>query len=322
MDDLPTAVQTILVPVKRSRVAEAALTPALALARRLDAKLVIVSVVEPLPGPRAAPELASTWGEVDALSTVREVSEAIRAQGVRAHGTALVGASPAEAILAAAGEVDADLVVMATHGRTGVARLVAGSVAEGVMRHSAVPVLLVRPRFGAQDERTGTRTNRGPLCELHGGTDAGPWHLLVALDGSRAAEASLPQAAALARALGASLGLVRVVPGSPGVPETEREPVGAVREAERYLRRVAIQLQAAGMEPDAVQFGVRRGSVAQALLDEAASRGACMLVLATHARSGLARVVRGSVAAAVVARATLPVLLVRIANAAAQTPAA
>ena len=94
-------------------------------------------------------------------------------------------------------EIDADLIVMTSHGRTGLSRMWLGSVADGLIRHSRVPVLLLRPIDAA-----------APRPFAHGLYK----HILVPFDGSAASEEVLPAALALAKCGSARISLLRVVP--------------------------------------------------------------------------------------------------------------
>ena len=137
-------VKTILVPLDGSTLAEAALTTAVDLAREQGAKLVLLRAAE-------ARTLVGdpTEAQVSAVREAEEYLTAARARVVRA-GVGDVEVSvwygpPAEAIVEAARYRHADLVVMSSHGRSGLGRLVLGSVAESVLRASSVPILLIRP---------------------------------------------------------------------------------------------------------------------------------------------------------------------------------
>jgi nucleotide-binding universal stress UspA family protein len=124
--------------------------------------------------------------------------------------------------------------------------------------------------------------------------------ILVPLDGSTLAERALPYATALAGASGARLVLVRVA--APGAG-----PDG-VREARAYLAQVAAGLTSEGRQ---VETAAPAGDVVDEICAEARRQNADLLVSATHGRGGLGRWVYGSVAAALLARSQLPVLLVR-----------
>jgi nucleotide-binding universal stress UspA family protein len=141
----------ILVPLDGSETAEAALAPAAELARLTGAELTLLRAVEVLP--IAAPDgLVYTPPTLDAALVERLVAEARRslnrvAERLRAEGltvaTRVTAAEPAAAaILDAAGQ--ADLIVLATHGRSKVARFFLGSVADKVVRGAPCPVLVTR----------------------------------------------------------------------------------------------------------------------------------------------------------------------------------
>jgi len=150
--------------------------------------------------------------------------------------------------------------------------------------------------------------------------------VILGLDGSSLAEAAIPWAEVFAIANQAAIVLVRAVPlghhGSPipippgvahedGGGEAGTEDNGPARrlihEAEHYLGEVAGQLRDRGM---LVEVAVVLGDPAKILVEEAKWRGAEMIVLSTHGRSGLGRLIRGSVADAVMREADTPVMLV------------
>jgi nucleotide-binding universal stress UspA family protein len=133
--------------------------------------------------------------------------------------------------------------------------------------------------------------------------------ILVPLDGSSLAEAILPQVQDLAKALGAELFLVRAAAAHvfPGVDPTEGE-VDVVRKAEAYVTEVAGRLRDTGIP---IHTTVRYGEAAEEILRHIKDNAVDLVAMSTHGRSGLSRLVLGSVAAQVVHRATVPVLLLR-----------
>jgi nucleotide-binding universal stress UspA family protein len=138
-------IDTILVPLDGSRVAEAALMPAVDLAREVHAKVVLLRAAEAHPLTMA--DLVES--QVAVMGEAQDYLAAARAR-VMAAGVADVEVSvwygaPVESIVAAARFRDADLIVMSSHGRSGVARLVMGSVTERVLRATTVPILVIRP---------------------------------------------------------------------------------------------------------------------------------------------------------------------------------
>jgi len=145
--------QRVLVPLDGSDVAETILPFVEKVAGPLDAEVLLLRVVEPIA---AAVGLAS--GEVGAADRLLEhrmaarrylqaLAERFAARGLRVRTRAALGV-PATEIVATAEAERADLIAMTTHGRSGVRRLVFGSVAEEVLRAAAVPVLLFRMPAG------------------------------------------------------------------------------------------------------------------------------------------------------------------------------
>jgi nucleotide-binding universal stress UspA family protein len=142
--------ERMLVPLDGSEVAETILPFAEQVAGPLDAEVVLLRVIEP-PSPI---ELVASAGvvapdtfalrEMDAKAYLSEVERRLSKKGLRVRTRVALGGTPAEEILAAAKATGADLVAMATHGRSGVGRALLGSVAESVLRASRLPVLLIR----------------------------------------------------------------------------------------------------------------------------------------------------------------------------------
>jgi nucleotide-binding universal stress UspA family protein len=149
----------VVIPVDGSEVAEAILPFILEIAGPLDLDLILLRVNRPIP-PMVL-EGTRTF-QIDDIDARREEAEAylaglaaeMKGSGVRAQTCVRYG-DPVEEILAGAREQRADLIAMTTHGRTGPARLLWGSVAEGVLRHAPIPVFLMR-----QTERDVERRRR------------------------------------------------------------------------------------------------------------------------------------------------------------------
>jgi nucleotide-binding universal stress UspA family protein len=202
----------------------------------------------------------------------------------------LVGkGAPAEVILRTAGEVNADMIALGTHGRTGLRRVLAGSVAEAVLRRAPCPVLALSPR-----ERPGGGRVRS---------------ILHPTDFSARAEAALRAARALARDLGARLILLHVMPVEVVVYGTIPVPldVPAVNDSLESLRN--------GVDgPDLkypVETRLAQGDAAAVILRVAEEAGCGMIVMGTHGRTGLGRLLMGSAAESVLRAATCPVLVVK-----------
>ena len=276
--------ERILVPLDGSDAAEAAL----AYVSLLPSQQVRLLAVE---SDQAALSAVCTAAR-DCRAYLEAVAAPLREQG-RDVDTVVAFGNPAEQVLTLAAA--ADLVVMGSHGRGGVRRFVLGSVADEVARHAPVPVLIVRG--GPQ-----------PAVQLT--------RIVVPLDGSELAEQAMPVAAALAADLGAPVHLLRVL----DVDALRATVQAGIHAAAAYMRsQEEIQRYAAEYLADQAQelrnrdltatSEVLTGSPAVTLLD--AIRPSDLVVMTTHARGGVRRMLLGSVADKLVRAAPAPVLLVR-----------
>jgi nucleotide-binding universal stress UspA family protein len=136
---------TILVPLDGSTLAEAALPRAVELARAAEARLLLLRAAEAHTLPGLDPTAAQIQVVEDADTYLTDVAERVSTLGVRNIDTSVWYGAPATAILEATRLRKPDLIVMTTHGRSGLERLIFGSVAETVLRSTTTPILLVRP---------------------------------------------------------------------------------------------------------------------------------------------------------------------------------
>lgn len=135
----------ILVPVDFSPCSEKALIHAKALAAQFGAQLVLLNVVEPFsPTGDLALDLARI--NIDQEKTAKDSLESYRRAAGKGTKAIVRTGSPARAITEEARHLAADLLVIATHGRTGLAHVALGSVAERVIRHAPCPVLVIREK--------------------------------------------------------------------------------------------------------------------------------------------------------------------------------
>ncbi len=280
---------TVIVPLDGSTLAEQALPYAEAIARKANAPLHLMRVI-PADGPAA--------NEEEARSYLREQA---KAYGDRVQISVRMG-QPADQIVDGADEMIDPVIVMTTHGRSGVGRWLYGSVADRVVRGSGAPVLLIRS--GTKDRRAETVTT-----------------VAVALDGSVHAEAALPYAKEIALAFSAELILVRVAettqlygmlgtePLAPASADTFNE-IGErlVKEAQDYLEGVAVKLRGEGIN---VRTETLEGFAADQLLALEREMSVDLFVIATHGRSGLGRLVFGSVAERILKVGTTPVMMIK-----------
>jgi nucleotide-binding universal stress UspA family protein len=280
----------ILVPLDGTPVSAVTLPLARALARTFGAELTLLRAV---PGTSNDASAGKRQQARRYLGRIAEefTEEPFRATSALRHGTA------AQAILRAVAEDHHDLVLMATHGRQGIPRAVLGSVSAEVLAHSPVPVLLVKP---GGKRVTKVRT------------------LLVPVDGTPGGALALDAAITMARATGARIVLLEVaVPmpyylaepmdGGAFIPDPAWDEE-ARDDAQSYIDGLAERIRKLGLD---VATRALIGGIADSIHQVADEEDADLVVMATHAHTGAARAVLGSVADEVVRTAARPVLLVR-----------
>jgi nucleotide-binding universal stress UspA family protein len=138
----------VLVPLDGSPLAEAIIPFLVEIAGPLDMSIVLLRVLEPVPiavveGVRQTMVDISEARRRDAEAYLASVAATLKARGISSSYEVRTG-RPDEQIVAAARELSAHLVAMSTHGRSGLGRLLFGSVAEQVLRHAEVPVFMMR----------------------------------------------------------------------------------------------------------------------------------------------------------------------------------
>jgi nucleotide-binding universal stress UspA family protein len=217
--------------------------------------------------------------------------------------TALHSGHVVETLLEEARNVDADLVVMATHGRGTLSRAWLGSVADAFMHGAEMPVLFARPEEGAT-----------PTPEPVAGLET----ILVPLDGTELSESALAHATELGELFGCSYHLTRVVSypidiASPYLPHTVQMNQSVLSDAKAdaagYLEDHADGMRTRGLR--VTTSVLVDAQVGQGILDEAEAVGCDLIAMATHARTGVGRLVLGSAADKVLRGTHVPLLLYR-----------
>ncbi|MSQ11842.1 MAG: universal stress protein [Dehalococcoidia bacterium] len=300
--------ERILVPLDGSELAEAVLPVAEQMAKGLGARLDLLSIVEedvvaaianPMGGRYAAQVEASA--QTVAKDYLAKVADRLKLPKDKVKTKVMVAMVP-EAIVREAEKGPGTLIVLSTHGRSGVGRWVLGSVADKVLHATKAPLLLYR----AREDQSLTRAG-GEIRSM-----------VVPVDGSELAEDVLPHVKVLAGALGLKVTLVRISSVLPPYYGgswfyTYTYPEGMLAEiekdAEEYLKKKAQELKAQSVKD---VFTVQsRGSAAVQIVDLVRSTPGSMAVISTHGRSGVGRWVLGSVADRVVQGAGAPVLVIR-----------
>lgn len=292
----------LMVPLDGSTFSQHALPHAASIAARTGGTIRLVLVHTPLVFPVAdlAPvPLMDQWDSDHRVEEERYLdvqAEWLREQGLDV-GTELRDGEVVQELREASG--DADLMVLATHGRGGLERAWLGSVADALIRHAEIPLLVVRP---AEEERVQERPAPSPR------------HILAATGGSAAGQAAVHQAAGLARLFDARLTLLRVVafPGgltSPYVPHAAEMDRAAVEQSEEEARRDLAEMAASLTDLDVTTRVTQAYHAARGILTAIDEEGADLVAVGTHRRSALGRAVLGSTADKVVRASPVPVLV-------------
>ena len=309
---LDTRYRRILVPLDGSEMARSAVATAAGMGRLFDSELTLIGVLRQSTRPQApdpvSPSVSGTEGEEvarsradpesNAGSYLGEVTEELRQAGVHANSVVVFNADPATGVVLTARDRHSDLIVMASRGRSGLARGLLGSVTDRVIHSSPVPVMVA------------------PVDSDIGIDRWAPGSVIVPLDGSELAEKALPHAESISKAANAPITLVRAVPfpimygGHP----YDGLPAGSLavaeegeKEARHYLVEVATRLRARG---HTVETQVGGGHPRSEIIRIAQDAGDAMVVMTTRGTSGLTRWVVGSVADSVIRSSVIPVLII------------
>jgi nucleotide-binding universal stress UspA family protein len=191
---------------------------------------------------------------------------------------------------------DSDLIVMSTHGRSGLARMVFGSVAEEVMRRASCPVLLV------------------PALCSRTWADGHPWRVVIPLDGSVLAETAVGPGFDLAATLDAEVLFVQVVPPRFAEGEASARVFGWPDERERIAQADAyldLMVRKLGAGETVIRIRTVAGDPVHEIGRAAQSPITAAVAMATHGQSGWGQMLLGSVAAGVLHHAPVPLLVVR-----------
>ncbi len=293
----------VLVPLDGSELAETAFPYAREIAVKLGLEVILLHVANP-----QEPELLPVY-----LSYVKHAAEAFSqplkagVKAIKSRGE-VIGGYAADSILRFAEDNKVDMIMMTSHGRSGLRYRILGSVADRVLRASKVPVWLV-PAPAAEKA---SRAKKWTLKKV-----------LVPLDGSKLAELVLPHVETLAKpASTEKINVVLLMISQPpplptaSTPEStmnwgkiiEEHLTQAGKVAEQYLTRIGKRLTSSGIN---VASEVLVGEATTEIINYASRKHFDLIAMASHGHSGATRWAYGSVADKVVHGATVPVLLVR-----------
>ena len=302
--------RSILIPLDGSQFSEVALPLGARLARSAEARLRLVTVYEPAVVPAAVTEIPLTFAsddkgrEADVKAYLAEAAHRLGPVGDQPVDYEVHHGNPGPAIVKAVQRSRPDLIVMSTHGRGTLSRFWLGSVADYVIRHTSVPVLLVKPSEGSA-----LSTTAQPITSI-----------LVPMDLSEGPLAILDPVSAIAGLTKSRITLFHVIEpvvsaadfiessSSHATPmsrliETKRA------EAQRKLEIIADRLRSKGYSvATKVDVGL---SPAREIVNQTASGRHDLVAFTTHGAGGVERLLLGSVADAVIRASLQPVLVLR-----------
>lgn len=302
----------ILVPLDTSKLAEIAIPYAEELAMKLGSEVILIHVRTPADAPDN-PEHRAYMSKIAAEveQHIKKSSSLPKGEKVKVISVVLgkpnIINHPAEEILNYAEKENINLIVIATHGSTGIRRWALGSTANNIARASKHPVLLIR-------------ANPDVPRSVH------MEKILVPLDGSKPSEAVLPYVENLASKLKSNISLVTVVeppyhiyPYTDGldyysgagivrVPFTEEEIKPLKEMAVKYIKGVNDKLTAGGINSS---YGVKVGSPGEEIAREETEMHPDLVAMSTHGHSGFGRWDHGSITDKVLHHGITPLLLIR-----------
>ncbi len=293
----------LLVPLDGSQLAESVLPPTLFLAEHLQATIILFHALE-RDAPATVHGERHLLDEAEAQTYLADLAARLARPdlSIETNVHPVKESDVARSLIDHIAELHADLIALCAHGQGGLRDMFVGNIAQQVLQRGETPVLFVRPRMESAPAF---------VCRK----------ILVPLDSTAIHEPALPVAAEIARACGAALHLLTVVPTT-GTLSAERAGTGlllpatmtaildlAQRGAVEYLQNTTARLMAEGVAATAV---VVRGDTTSAILENADSAQADLIVLATHGRANIDAFWSGSVTPKVLSRSNMPVLLVRV----------
>jgi nucleotide-binding universal stress UspA family protein len=270
--------ERILLPLDGSPVAEALLDRLGPILTRNDSELLLLRVAPTSVYPYAELPIVVPDIRIESRAYVQRIAQGLIERGARARPLVEEG-PPAGTILDVAEREKATLIAMPTHGRTGIARWVFGSVTEKVVRASPVPLLVVRS-FPAVPSPLSFERILVPIVHFH--------------------FKIMPHVREVARLFGSRVAIVHVV--EPGEDASTRD------QAQAEIRTLVNELKENGIPTEVLE---RKGDPAHEILEACRQEQAGLIAITTHGRHGPTRWALGSVTEKVLRSSPVPLLVVR-----------
>lgn len=302
------AIRNILVPIDFSRLSRPAIETAKRLARKFDAAVHLAHVHEfyyPagfMTPPAPVPTVIFTYRDKAATRLSRDLKALAKRQGLSAENCHILSGTPTfHEICNLARKIPADLIVMPTHGYTGITHVFEGSTAERIVQHSPCPVLVARERKSGR-----VRAKAGATGSMN--------TILVPVDFSQSSLQALEYAIAFAGPLAAKLIIFHAVhfgfaftASGYGMYDLSTLIKAAHKDADRQMKQFVRRVKFRGVK---FETAVKVGPPVSEICGFADQRAVDLIITATHGRTGFKHLLIGSVAEQVVRYTRQPVLVV------------
>jgi nucleotide-binding universal stress UspA family protein len=285
--------ERLLLSTDGSEFSEGAVREAIRLAKRCSSKLMAISVIETNPEFEATAPAMLEKREKEVRSHLESVVDRARKEGVACGISVYEGEDSYRFIVDEAVKQQSTMIVMGRRGRKGFKRLVMGSTTSWTIGHAPCSILVV-PRAAQVDFKS----------------------IVVATDGSMASLAASSEAIGIAKRNGSKLTVLAVVPADIAMPtdvdfsaiERDRLSDQEMQMAEKHAKAVKESAQKEGVD---VHAFVMTGRPADAIIETAKEQNADLIVVGSHGRTGLTKLLMGSVAERVIVLASCAVLVVK-----------
>lgn len=286
-------IEKMLLPTDGSEFSEGAIREAIALAKTCSSKLLAISVIETNPEYETiAPQLVER-AEKEARQHLESVKDRASKEGVLCEIITRQGEEPYKYIIEEATRNKVNIIIMGRRGRTGLKRLMMGSETARVIGHAPCNVLVV-PRAAKLEFR----------------------NVVVATDGSKFSDAAASEAIGIAKQCDANLIIISVVPSETESPfdivhsEMQKGLIAEneLKAAEKNIKDVKERAEKEGIKATGFVYA---GRPYEAIIDAAKEKRADLIVVGSHGRTGLSRLLMGSVTERVIGHAECAVLVVK-----------
>jgi nucleotide-binding universal stress UspA family protein len=291
----------ILVPLDGSELAEVSLPYAEEIAARLGSEITLIYLSRSEKDPSY--RMHQVYLEKVLDSTTNEIQKLLKkpSEEAKIESAVLVG-HPAEEIVKHADKEDMGLIVIATHGRSGIKQWAMGSVASKIITATRRPIMLIRAKEASPDIR-----DKGAINKI-----------LLPLDGSTESETIVPHAQQIASSFNSEVVLFQTI--SLAYPTYTADAFAYVTYSDQqmdamkasaldYLEKIGSSLKEKGIE---VKSDVRFGSAADEIINYADEIDTDLIAMTTHGRSGIGRWLFGSTTVRVMKGGNANLLLVRV----------